>query len=47
MFLSRNRFVTGCLELVEIERWMATKAFTQEKLCDLIQMSRNSELSKA
>lgn len=47
MFLSRNRFVIGCLELVEIEWWMATKVFTQEKICDLIQIGRNNELSKA
>lgn len=47
MFLSRNRFVVGALELVEIEWWMATKAFTQEKFSDFIQIGRNSELSKA
>ena len=47
MFLSGNIFVTGCLELVEIEWWIATKAFTQGKLSDFIQIGRNSELSKA
>lgn len=46
MFLSENK-IYGYLELVEIEWWMATKVFTQEKICDLIQIGRNNELSKS